>query len=282
MELSIETLDLLTAMCQVCINTYEGKHGKVVPVLSNIEHIDTGKVQVDIGEYKDYIVVAFQGSRGKQDWKDNLKFFMIFVGYYLTKKIWLHKGFNSQFLEANPSIRRWIVERIKSTTHKKIIFTGHSLGGIIATFCAAFMFDVFDMQFLSKECYTFGSPRGGNSVFVSLFNSRVAKSIRVILKGDPVGRVPFALPTLKHIANWIRPLWMNCRHVPNKLKLIYKGKVSTAEKLLSILLWIPRLIIGNPKMHEPERYLEELERLRQKMVNDRIEKLREEVINGRT
>ena len=66
--------------------------------------------------------------------------------------------------------------------------TGHSLGGALATLCA------LDVQynFPDKQvsCYTFGSPKVGNSYFKDSFNKRVPQTYRFVNSADTVPALP--------------------------------------------------------------------------------------------
>ncbi len=74
---------------------------------------------------------------------------------------------------------------IEDYPNVKVYFTGHSLGGGIATFAAADFFSTYSLG----EVYTYGKPRVGNKKFVEWFNQNV-KAFRVVHNKDPVPRLP--------------------------------------------------------------------------------------------
>jgi triacylglycerol lipase len=215
-------------LCQICINTYKGEHGSVIEQLKNSKFIDIGKVEFLIGELdfdQKYLVVAFQGSDGTADWIDNLDA----IGTKLPDGSKVHAGFYRQYEEVHDRLN----QEIYKYDSMPIIFTGHSLGAALATLAAYFYW---------YKCYlvTFGSPRVGNSEFVSNFKNKdmILESRRYVNGADTVTMVP--------------TLWMFYRHVPELIKI---GQELSWKK---ILLYIPRKILGNPLDHEPERYLKDI------------------------
>jgi predicted lipase len=219
---------IIKILCQSCIDSYEGDHGKVKDILNNMTFIRKGHVECYVGTYEDYTIVTFRGSDGTSDWLDNFK--AIKHLFWIDKKVaFVHYGFYEQF----NTIKDELLKELKNRNDNKIIFTGHSLGGALATL-AAYHYE-YNVSFLG--CVTFGSPRVGSSVFVDEFEKRVNYSIRYVYGEDTVCKVP----------TW----WMGFRHVASKIRL---GRTSFKEKLL----FIPRKIFGNPFDHKPERYLANL------------------------
>ena len=210
-------------LCQVCIDSYEGRYGEVKNILQNVKTIEKDNVKAFVGDLKynneNYTVIVFPGSVGLMDWIDNLKFKKI---YPFNDKIGIHQGFYYQYGKIKNEVWKEVLRR----EGLNIIFTGHSLGGAIATIYSALNF--------SKFCYTFGSPRVGNKAFVKFFERRKHESYRFINSEDSVCKVPTC--------------WMGFRY-GNKIKI--GQKLSWREKLL----WLPRKIVGNPADHYPQRYL---------------------------
>lgn len=103
----------------------------------------------------------------------------------------VHKGFYESFVK----VRKYIFSEIES--FPKLTFTGHSLGGAIATLAAlecSLLFKekkIFPKPFIS--CITFGCPKVGNSNFVKFYNENVDETIRVVNKFDLVTFLPLML-----------------------------------------------------------------------------------------
>lgn len=71
----------------------------------------------------------------------------------------------------------------------KVAFTGHSLGGALATLAAI---DFTSLQSVYPvEIVTFGKPRVGNFEFAYFVNSKIKENFRVINKSDPIPHTPF-------------------------------------------------------------------------------------------
>ncbi len=174
----------------------------------------------------DTFVVVF---RGTDDWKSaiaDLRFvFKKKLPYgpgYGDKQV--HTGFIDAYLEVQSKILLLYSKELSP----KVLITGHSLGGAIATLCA------LDLQYKQEDgslkdekspeklqCITFGSPRVGNKAFVESYNRRVPHTCRVVNGNDPATHFPkisFQLPfkLKKKFLRWpISPY----RHVHKKLRL---------------------------------------------------------------
>lgn len=84
------------------------------------------------------------------------------------------------------------INTIKNAAGYQVIFTGHSLGGAVATIMA------LNSVFLGKinprqnepVLITYGQPRTGNYEFATEVNRRISKIFRVVRNGDIVTTVP--------------------------------------------------------------------------------------------
>ena len=227
---------LVRILSQICIDSYEGRYGTVKNVLPTVRVIEQDNVKAFIGDLrhrnKEYTVVVFPGSVGLADWIDNLKFYKVFPS---QKKVFpflgvgIHAGFYDQYLKICDFV--WTELDLR---RGEIIFTGHSLGGALAT--------IFSYCHSFSHCYTFGAPGVGGRKFVSSFkrNRKITKykSIRVVNGEDSICKAP--------------PWWAGYKHVPHKVKI--GQKLSWRE----MLLWPVRKVFGNPADHYPQRYLKNL------------------------
>ena len=84
------------------------------------------------------------------------------------------------------------VDYLKSNSNidYKIVCTGHSLGGALATLCASRMD--------SHEAYTFGSPRVGTKSFCKEMETDGIKHYRFVNNNDVVTAVPFWFMGYRH------------------------------------------------------------------------------------
>ena len=137
--------------------------------------------QAIIHDTGDRLDIAFRGSESVTDWVMNFMHWR--TPFPVMYKVGVHAGFMRQYVAIRPDILRVV------TRHKQILVTGHSLGGALATLCAA------ELAVLLPEtmviCYTFNAPRVGNIAFVervgSLPNLRV---YRINSCGDVVPCLP--------------------------------------------------------------------------------------------
>lgn len=106
----------------------------------------------------------------------------------------VHKGFNDSFRSIWTEVKDQI--RAYQTAGQSVWFTGHSLGGALATLATAEMM-VDDRPV--HGMYTFGQPRVGNPDFADRFNMRIGGSaFRYVNNNDIVTRVPpRQVPALK-------------------------------------------------------------------------------------
>lgn len=132
----------------------------------------------------DKIVVSFRGTQNLKDWRTNLK---------LRKSQWqvgrVHRGFNQAIQSAWPDL----LERIKAlrTDEQPIWFTGHSLGGALATVACATLSRDADHDYEIGGIYTFGQPRVGDGTFARAFRQSLQdRSFRVVNNNDLVARMP--------------------------------------------------------------------------------------------
>jgi len=123
----------------------------------------------------------------------------------------MHQGFSQAYL----SVRNQIYDSIKNYGPAKLIVTGHSLGGALATLCA------LDIHYWLKEqfvisVYTFGSARVGNENFQKSFMKRIPNSYRFVYGMDIVPALP-------------RP-WQGYRHVEKEYRMGPRFSINCVSK----------------------------------------------------
>ncbi len=136
--------------------------------------------------YGKALLVAFRGSEetGITDWITDAKFIQTAFPYAKGKNFEVHQG----FLEAYQSVRDAVLNGVNDSPHKRIICVGHSLGAGLATLCA------LDIQLNTSGktayCYTYGSPKVGDSQFAATYNQQVPHTFRFANGSDVVPLVP--------------------------------------------------------------------------------------------
>ncbi len=110
-----------------------------------------------------YIVVrgteGFSWPNGIRDWVSNVQAVAVNFQEGHGK---VHEGFYKCFTSVKTSIDTFLKENGRA--NKKIVVTGHSLGGAVATLIAAYIRGHYHNDVM---LYTFGSPRAGDADFVN-------------------------------------------------------------------------------------------------------------------
>jgi alpha-beta hydrolase superfamily lysophospholipase len=93
----------------------------------------TGYVAIDSTNRN--IVISFRGSLSVRNWLANVDFTAIPTDLCGDCKV--HQGFWKSWLEARPGILSAVKAAAAENPGYGVVATGHSLGGAIATLCAA-------------------------------------------------------------------------------------------------------------------------------------------------
>ncbi|HXF65831.1 MAG TPA: lipase family protein [Burkholderiales bacterium] len=158
---------------------------------------------------KPFAVLAFRGT--ENDWADilaDLTFlrtrlpdepYSAHAGFvYAFKEVW---GASVEGLDSPEFPVRWYGARGVSDALEEygrgvpVFFTGHSLGGAIATVAAHY--------WPPRALYTFGSPRVADRALARRFAARGIAIYRVVNSTDAVARVPFALLGFRHVGELV-------------------------------------------------------------------------------
>ena len=139
--------------------------------------------------YRESDRTAFVAFRGTDSWKDAL------LDAAVVKKTLpfmrdtdpdarVHAGFLSQYRAAVDAVKEYLA---RHADRSRTLVTGHSLGGAVATLCAALLRD--ELGEARCRCYVFGCPRVGNSAFVSRVDELLDLR-RFVVGYDPVANIP--------------------------------------------------------------------------------------------
>lgn len=143
------------------------------------------------------LIISGQGTTSMKDWSIDFQIWRTKVEYLQNTQV--HSGFvkayNSIRLEIHMEIAKYQIDN----EIKRIICTGHSLFGAIATICALDCAIQYDIPVF---CITFGSPRVGSKQFVKVFNNYVEVSYRCVRHKDPISFTPLPI-RFKHVKGGI-------------------------------------------------------------------------------
>lgn len=145
---------------------------------SSCTFIDINETQGFIAEADDVVLLSFRGSESLGDWLGNLGL----MGTARPHGV-VHSGFLGAYLVVQPLVS----QTLRRTQGKRVLVTGHSLGGALAAIFAA----EEQSQFNIGGIYTYGQPRTGSNGFTELFATKYANScFRFVNDDDIVPRIP--------------------------------------------------------------------------------------------
>ncbi len=152
----------------------------------------------------------------------------------------VHRGFNEEVDDLWPRLEDALQEN-----QRTLWFTGHSLGGAMATICAGRCF-LSEIESLPYALFTYGSPRVGDRRFVNFVE---LNHTRWVNNNDIVTRVP--------------PVWMGYRHSGQEMYLDRHGNVRTVrgwqrvgDRARGFLGGLLQLSFDHFSDHSMERYIE--------------------------
>ena len=151
------------------------------------------------------VVVACRGTE-PDDWNDvkaDVNAFMV-----LAETVGrVHRGFKREVDDLWPQLGKLIANE-----RRNLWFTGHSLGGAMATICAGRCF-LAHIPAMPKAVYTFGAPRVGTRRYI---NNVDVDLTRWVNNNDIVPRVP--------------PTWLGYRHTGRHVYINTYGNVRKMTK----------------------------------------------------
>nr|CAG8513948.1 8900_t:CDS:2 [Entrophospora candida] len=118
----------------------------------------------------------------------------------------VHTGFFKAFLESIKDVTEEVTNFMETNPDFKVVVTGHSLGGAIATLTALDLVQN-NKKLVSEEnlfIFTYGSPRIGNQEFANFVDNQL-KLNRIVNFEDAVPRLPPKFLDYKHSGSefWI-------------------------------------------------------------------------------
>ena len=160
---------------------------------------DDGSQAYAFSHEKD-IVIACRGTEA-HEWND-LKADINAVQAVAETAGKVHRGFKKEVDDLWP-----LLEKMLRDNTKKLWFTGHSLGGAMATICAGRCL-LSSIKSVPEQIQTFGSPRVGDKRYI---NHVKVDYLRWVNNNDIVTRSP--------------PVWMGYRHSGTEMYLNSEGRL---------------------------------------------------------
>lgn len=161
-----------------------------------IDDILTGaQARITLWRSDDCVCVAFRGSSELDDWAHNACAFQ----RPLPAPHGLHVRAHAGFLRQYSAVHGRILEILKRVSARRLVLTGHSLGGALATIAAALL-----PREYSFDLVTFGCPRAGNGPFAKLVEDRCDSVSRVVHDRDVVPVMPMRAMNYAHVTGpWL-------------------------------------------------------------------------------
>ena len=153
----------------------------------------TGYINYD--EKENTIFIAFRGTNSSNDLKTDISFTKEKCSFLNNKGV--HSGFLNSYNYFKPELNKKINEIIKTHPNARIIFTGHSLGGAVATLAALDAVNNNNFKDKNISLITFCSPRvlSEEAYKYCMSDKNIKKlcenTIRIWRAGDVVSSLPF-------------------------------------------------------------------------------------------
>ncbi|KAJ9066725.1 hypothetical protein DSO57_1006947 [Entomophthora muscae] len=172
--------------CKTCRRLGGGV--EVMHVFSDL--LTRGRAVLMLDKHRNEIVLTFRGSLFLENWISNIQFFMTSAPY--AKGVRVH-GFKHAAGVLLDDIIPPLRKALDQYLGYKLIVTGHSLGGSLATLTVSELLyrEIVDPSRL--HVFSYGEPRTGNAAFTRWYNSRPIRMTRVVNENDIV---PHILPAL--------------------------------------------------------------------------------------
>ncbi|KXN65575.1 alpha/beta-hydrolase [Conidiobolus coronatus NRRL 28638] len=136
------------------------------------------------------IIVSHRGSSNLRNWLSDFNYQKTnMIG--APEGILLHKGFWDVYQSTAEDLNKYLMAMLDNPQFKgyKVVFTGQSLGGAVATIHAVDMAHKVKAKGFDIELYTYHSPRVGNQAFVDYTISQDITIARFTNRGDLVSHV---------------------------------------------------------------------------------------------
>jgi hypothetical protein len=144
-----------------------------------------------VNKGKSLIVLGYRGTKNIENWLHNID--ISFTKANLPSPYQdanIHTGFNTMCNALYPASLAAFKNAIAKYPNYKVVFTGHSLGGALATLTAFKFAQAGVISWNKVNLLSYGQPRVGNPKFAQFLNSKAMTSTRVTAYADLVAISP--------------------------------------------------------------------------------------------
>jgi len=155
---------------------------------------------VALDPVRSLIIVTFAGSgRTIRNWITDFTFLLVPATIPGCGDCWIHSGFATGWSERRTVVLDAVTSALASHGDYKLILTGHSIGGAVATLAAV------ELRGMGHEAdmYTYGTPRIGNGAFATFVTEQapaLGGNFRMTHVNDPVPQLPPTWIGYQHFA----------------------------------------------------------------------------------
>ena len=181
-------------------------------VCLNVPYSQVGRsANYAIRRQNDTLYIFFEGSNGKNDWKNNLDF-PSKAYKRMGKTIWFaHRGFLRTWKELEP----FLAKEIADDNVHKIVIAGYSHGGALAMLCHEYVWYHRPDLRAHMEGYGFGAPR--------VFWGAPTAKLKIRWRKFTVIR------NIDDFITYLPPAFLGFCHVGSILKIGERGKYSSIK-----------------------------------------------------
>ena len=160
---------LIEVCARLSLCAYSGDEPGYGAELVDTVYLEDTDTMMRVYLWEKHLVFAVRGTVSKLNWKTNLT---------AAKKDGVHAGYREIALKLDDHV----CEKLMQNRPERIVFTGHSLGGAVATLLA------MQWSSVSDALITFGQPRVASAKLVR--EKLQCSYIRVVHGSDAVTQVP--------------------------------------------------------------------------------------------
>lgn len=192
------------------------------------------------------VVIAIRGTEGIWEWIHDAEFltvpcpFLAGAGHTEDGFTAVYNSLRTGVAPYSPSVVNALGSLAFPRPVTSVTVCGHSLGGALATLLALDL--AANSVFNDPVVYTYGSPRTGDSLFVSTFNQVVKNSYRIQNRLDIVPKLP-PPPWYEHVLEPSELTPVQLFPLPAKLLVDF---TPVCEHLIATYLYLLSLKSGGP------------------------------------
>ncbi|ORZ30584.1 Alpha/Beta hydrolase protein [Catenaria anguillulae PL171] len=150
------------------------------------------------------IVVSFRGTSNEQNEADNMDLSLTpwpFAAPSNARSMQVHRGFTRVYGAVRDQTLAAVRDLTRANPGHRVVFTGHSLGGALATMAAVDVVASSILQARQMGLVTFGAPRVGDRAFAQFTSGAGFRCIeRVVNANDFIAHIPARAAGYQHIS----------------------------------------------------------------------------------